>query len=368
MARRLALKSRVELADLVPENGLFIELGVARGNFARQVLARHPTLRYLGVDKWDDHHDEKEQQQAQSKLEAFKKRSILWRMQFDEAVQDIPDDTAHLVYVDGYAHTGQHGGDTLRDWWPKVRPGSWLCGHDYARRWPLTVRAVDRFAREMAVPVHVIPERDPGGFASWAIQKPVHPQPLCRLDSRVVLVGNGPSLRCAEHGDAIDTFDEVVRLNRYKLADFQAHTGKRTTVWATVGHGELPQENDALAEKVLLVHENQRPGYYPDQLWRIPLSYLYDVSRRVRAHSTWPNANKILASSGIIVGSYLLEVIGLPQIWVAGIDHFAKTKTEGRHHYWLDTKFTRPAQHDGDAEARFVAPWKFEGRWRSLTD
>ena len=364
MAKRLALNSRVDLADLVPENGLWIELGVARGTYARQVLDRHPTLRYLGIDKWDDHHDLTEQRQAQSRLDAHRRRALLWRMRFDEAVLEIPDATADVVYVDGYAHTGQENGETLRDWWPKVKPGGWLCGHDYAKRWPQTVRAVDRFARAMEVPVHLI--REELGFSSWAIHKPRQPQPLCTRESRVVLVGNGPSLLHAEHGDAIDTFDEIIRINRYALTGFEAHTGRRTTVWATVGHGEQPQETEHLPEKILLVHENQRPSYHPEQLYRIPLSYLHDVSRRVRALSTWANPTDILASSGIIIGSYLLEVVGLPQLWAVGFDHFARNPSESRHHYWHNRKFGPTTQHDGDAEARFIADWKAQGRWRSL--
>jgi hypothetical protein len=80
-----------------------------------------------------------------------------------------------MIYIDGYAHTGQEGGQTLRDWWPKLAPGGVFAGHDYdLAAYPQTVCAVNDFILEMdrrGIRLHlqVIDEKP---HPSWWIVKP----------------------------------------------------------------------------------------------------------------------------------------------------------------------------------------------------
>ena len=48
---------------------------------------------------------------------------------------------------------------------------------------------------------------------------------------RVLLVGNGPSIRGNGQGSAIDGFDTVVRFNSFVTKGLEEHTGSRTTLW-----------------------------------------------------------------------------------------------------------------------------------------
>jgi len=349
----------------VPPGGRFVELGVAAGSFAAEVLAANPALHYTGIDRWADHHDLDEMHKAQRKLTPHTGRFDLWRKSFADALPLVPDASVDMVYVDGYAHTGQEGGQTLDDWWAKVKPGGFLAGHDYHPRWPLTGLAVDAFARRHALPVHVI--RETTTFHSWVIAKPLRDEPMLAPDAHVVVVGNGPLLLQHFWGSNIDSFDEIIRINRYKLTGYERHTGHRTTLWATVGHGELPQEEQGRASKVLMVQECQKPGYMPERLWRIPRAFVAELSERVRAASRWePEArDALIASSGCIVVAYLLEHVGLPKVWGAGFDHFSKQRT-GVHHYWLHTSAKAPKQHDGDAEHLLFQQWHRAGRWLPL--
>ena len=151
---------------MVPAGGLLVELGVAGGRHAVQLLKRHDTLRYLGIDAWEVRpHDMK---LAMRRLRPFAERVTLRRCLFSEATQDVCN--ADLVYVDGFAHTGQDGGATLREWWPMVRPGGIMAGHDYDPVWPLTVKAVDEWAAHVGCPVHIIPDRP---YPTWWLRKPV---------------------------------------------------------------------------------------------------------------------------------------------------------------------------------------------------
>jgi len=64
--------TRADLALLVPTSGTVIELGVAAGRFAAEMLAKNPAMKYLGIDRWSDHHDETEMINAHQRLGLFK--------------------------------------------------------------------------------------------------------------------------------------------------------------------------------------------------------------------------------------------------------------------------------------------------------
>jgi SAM-dependent methyltransferase len=51
--------------------------------------------------------------------------------------------------------------------------------------------------------------------------------------SKIILVGNGPSILEHEYGQLIDSYDVVVRFNWYHTKGFEKHTGVKTNVWVT---------------------------------------------------------------------------------------------------------------------------------------
>lgn len=157
---------RADLARLVPPGGLMVELGVARGNFALEMIEANRAANYLGIDRYTDHHDDREFLLARGRIEV--RGGSLFRRTFAEMLGSFADGEIDLVYVDGYAHTGQEGGKTLRDWWPKVKPGGIFAGHDYAPRWQPTMDAVDAFVRANGLRLNVIEEKP---FPSWWVRK-----------------------------------------------------------------------------------------------------------------------------------------------------------------------------------------------------
>jgi len=161
--------TRADLALFVPPGGTIIELGVAAGKFAELLCDRNPAMRYIGIDRWSDHHDQCEMINAQYRLAKFD-RVLLHRMTFTDALPHFDNASADLIYIDGYAHTGQEGGQTLRDWWPKLRPGGIFAGHDYdPEHYPQTVAAVDDFVREHGLAMNIIDEKP---HPSWWLVKP----------------------------------------------------------------------------------------------------------------------------------------------------------------------------------------------------
>jgi hypothetical protein len=147
------LSRRADILRLVKEvNPTGVELGVAEGTFSERLVAfRKPQLMHLySIDMWrgDRGHDTEEYKKALRRLLPYRERSTVLRLSFAEALDLFPDANFDFIYVDGYAHTGQENGRTLREWWPKLKPGGLFAGDDYRDQWPLVMEEVDRFVNE----------------------------------------------------------------------------------------------------------------------------------------------------------------------------------------------------------------------------
>ena len=122
------------------------------------------------IDRWTDHHGLDEYLLASDRLRAFGARTTVLRMTFAEACPLFGPASMDFIYVDGYAHTGQEGGQTLRDWWPKIKPGGVLAGHDYSPQYPLTIDAVDAFVAEHGLTLNLTTH---DALPSWWVVKPI---------------------------------------------------------------------------------------------------------------------------------------------------------------------------------------------------
>jgi len=154
---------------MAPSGGMIIELGVAAGRFAAELIDANPSCQYLGIDRWSDHHDLAEMQAARARLWPWRDRVGLVRATFADHLPLVPDGFADLIYIDGYAHTGQEGGSTLADWWSKVRRGGIFDGHDYPPQYQPTIDAVDAFVAKHGLELHLIDEKP---YPSWWLIRP----------------------------------------------------------------------------------------------------------------------------------------------------------------------------------------------------
>jgi SAM-dependent methyltransferase len=120
------------------------ELGSFAGE-AAAVFARYFGLVHA-VDPWEDACGAPEG--LQSVIESFDERCrlagniVAHQMTASEAALTVPDGSVDFVYVDSGPHTYEGNLREIREWWPKVRPGGFMGGHD----WEITaLRAVDVF-------------------------------------------------------------------------------------------------------------------------------------------------------------------------------------------------------------------------------
>lgn len=196
MTMRLSpLNHRWQLADLVKFSSA-VEVGTHRGEFAAQlchVRSNHPSdFKLWCVDPWlpyfgDEHLAEKgatreeDLNAAARKLRPFileDRCELLRTTSLTAAKQLFPDKSLDLAYLDGdhrYAHVLQD----CMVWWPKVRPGGLLAGHDIVTPGETcndgVQEAVLKLARAWQVDIQLIPENSiaTAGFAwSWYMEKP----------------------------------------------------------------------------------------------------------------------------------------------------------------------------------------------------
>ncbi len=140
------------------------EVGVHQGRNLRKLLATGPTL-MVAVDIWSDdgvqsHNDTGHPQERLDKyyadalsLRATNECLLVMREYSVKAAEVFPREHFDFVYIDA-DHTYEAVRDDVRAWWPKVRMGGVLSGHDYTKAHQPTqvpfgvIQAVDEFVAE----------------------------------------------------------------------------------------------------------------------------------------------------------------------------------------------------------------------------
>jgi len=79
------------------------------------------------------------------------------------AAQGYPDAGLDFVFLDDH-HGAEHVQNECTAWWPKIKPGGVLAGHDYD--WPSVFAGVARWAREAGTRVEAVSAR------CWLVRKP----------------------------------------------------------------------------------------------------------------------------------------------------------------------------------------------------
>lgn len=180
---------RARLGELLTERGLVgtaVEVGSYRGQFAEQLLERWEG-RLVCVDPWKagyDSGDPTSEADMEDALEAclvrlrpYSHRCRILRMTSLDATRRFPPESLDLVYLDG-CHQYVSVCSDLVEWWPKLRSGGLLGGHDIVCPWEpeggwgrFVQPAVFEFSQRVGVTIHLITE--PAG-APWSfyLEKP----------------------------------------------------------------------------------------------------------------------------------------------------------------------------------------------------
>jgi hypothetical protein len=168
--------------------GVGAEIGVRKGDFSEHLLKWWQGERLISVDPWlaaplGDYDDESNVSQDEHdcnraettrRLARFGPRSDIWRRDSEGARALLLPNSLDFVYLDA-RHDEPSVRADLDRWWPVVRPGGLLCGHDYLDgdlpNGVFRVRtAVDSFFAQIGVPVHATTDDAP--WPSWIVAKP----------------------------------------------------------------------------------------------------------------------------------------------------------------------------------------------------
>lgn len=170
-------KLRHEIVDLLEGNdNVGIELGVARGIYSRRMIESGKFRLFFGVDVYGDMHDTREYKKALKHVGLDSNYKLL-RMTFEEALDLFEDQYFDFIYIDGFAHTGEEGGQSLVDWYRKLKIGGMFAGDDYDENWPLVKWAVNDFAHKLDTTLQVTGGTEDAAFSSyptWFLKKQAH--------------------------------------------------------------------------------------------------------------------------------------------------------------------------------------------------
>lgn len=170
------IKHRSELNQLLPENPVTVELGVAEGLFSRDILRDwKPKLHYM-VDLWETFplpgdvgseqkwHDSN-YENVLKLVEPFTNYKII-KGHTVSVSGHVPDNSVDLVYIDA-CHSYECVRDDINAWWDKVKSGGVMAFHDYEMSHYGVKQAVAEFAYAHRLNVELIPEnsmQDAGAY------------------------------------------------------------------------------------------------------------------------------------------------------------------------------------------------------------
>lgn len=171
----LNLNDRYELIKSLPKHWTSgVEIGVWHGWFTQRLIGE-TSMYIVGVDPFADTESYSDPQDKEYDLlarnddgfirhetryiaaannvrkicEPHNKGTIL--RTYSYLLKDyFRDESVDFVYIDG-EHTYEAVAQDIEDWWPKVKVGGILAGHDYHPSCPGSIQAVDEFAAKLKI-------------------------------------------------------------------------------------------------------------------------------------------------------------------------------------------------------------------------
>lgn len=165
-------------------DGNIVEVGVWRGDFALELMTAFSKCKYIGVDPYalyEGYTDKPGHEfNSQAQLDNLYSRTsnliqsrggTLMREFSSTAANTFKDNSIDVVYLDG-DHKYEAVAADIQAWWPKVRAGGILAGHDYIERSHVeefgVIPAVQEFLQRERIEVLSV-TCEP--FATWWIEK-----------------------------------------------------------------------------------------------------------------------------------------------------------------------------------------------------
>ena len=157
--------------------GLAVEVGVAAGGHSSMILKEWAGKHLYMVDVWDAAHDygtgkwQEWLENCQKLATANPGRATVVRKPSADASREFADDSLDFVFIDA-DHSYRAVKSDIESWWPKMKPGGLLAGHDYIECPSYgVIRAVGEFVAANGLPLTIVPVSDSDNPV-WAVLKP----------------------------------------------------------------------------------------------------------------------------------------------------------------------------------------------------
>lgn len=143
----LRIKSRLDLPRALQRRkltGQMVEVGVLFGEYSSHLLANWPGTLHM-VDPWKNQEPgvyldgcnavnmEEALAKTKAAVEVFGPRAVIHRAFSREAASEFADGSLDCVYIDAN-HAYEWALEDMQIWWPKIRAGGVMGGHDYYNR------------------------------------------------------------------------------------------------------------------------------------------------------------------------------------------------------------------------------------------
>jgi hypothetical protein len=118
-----------------------IELGVFKGEFSKVILNNWSGTLYLidvwrplPVEEYDDVSNNQYHSNAYSdvinNIKEYEDRAFMLRMSSKDAIEIFEDQSLDFIYIDAN-HTYESAREDIKLWYPKIKFGGMISGHDY---------------------------------------------------------------------------------------------------------------------------------------------------------------------------------------------------------------------------------------------
>jgi hypothetical protein len=195
----IKLNTRDDLPSYLKEiglNGIGAEIGVQRGIFSEQLIKGAEFNKFYSIDFWGDitpdtfnedgtnyirHNSDPLYEETINRLKPYGDTSVVIKSTSIQASVTFKDEYFDFVYLDA-DHSLQGVKDDIAHWYPKVKRGGMLAGHDYLDAtlvWEKGIHsefgvktAVDEFCKQYNLELHIIKEIEEEPWHTWYIFKP----------------------------------------------------------------------------------------------------------------------------------------------------------------------------------------------------
>lgn len=163
----------VPILKRLGDNICGVEIGVCRGENIRGLLSACDNIADItGIDPWLPYGDVTKEMQAENYRKTASillpyvvmKQARILKGQSLGKVVIFENESLDFVYIDG-DHSALAAYADMKAWWPKVKPGGVLAGHDYRPKDKTVRAAVKQFSDEMELEIHTTE------FYSWYFKK-----------------------------------------------------------------------------------------------------------------------------------------------------------------------------------------------------